>query len=46
MQVVEIGVTLYTAKEGVVHYKPKSIFYELKELSSILRILSLDPDNH
>lgn len=46
MQVVEIGVILYTAKEGVERYKPKSILYELKKLNSILRILSLGPDNH
>lgn len=32
-------------KEGV-HFKPKSIFYKLKELSSILRILSPGPDNY
>lgn len=46
MQVVGIGVTLFTAKEGVVHYKPKSVFYKLKELSSVLRILSPGPNNH
>lgn len=46
MQVIEIGVTLFTAKEGVVHFKPKSIFFKLKELSSVLRILSPGPDNH
>ena len=32
-------------KESIVYYKPKSIFYKLKELSSVLKILSLDPDN-